>query len=113
MSIQNSCNDNKDVDFKKLAQLGNIRNVSNFEKLFALLATTAFQKLITTKAINEELLLAAEAALLKAQIPFDVSYSIGSQRLAPSAQLVIYITPIWNMTFVFEFGPGDTSYGGK
>lgn len=113
MSLQNSYNSNQNIDFSKLAQLSNIKNVSNFEKLFTLLATTAFQKLITAKAINEELLLAAEAALLKAQIPFDVSYSIGSQRLAPSAQLVVYITPIWNMTFVFEFGPGDSTYGGK
>lgn len=113
MNFHNSCNNEKSVDLKTLSQLGNIKTVSNFEKLFALFATTAFQKLITSKAINEELLLAAEAALLKAQIPFDVSYSIGTQRLAPSAQLVIYITHIWNMTFVFEFGPGDTSYGGK
>ncbi|TCT16157.1 hypothetical protein EDC18_102173 [Natranaerovirga pectinivora] len=76
---------------------------NNLDKLLSLLATAAFQKAINGELVNQELLLTAQAALLKAQIPYDVNYSPGTQRIAPFATLLIFITPIWSVRIVFNF----------
>ncbi|AOT72334.1 hypothetical protein [Geosporobacter ferrireducens] len=85
-------------------------NVSN--EITSILASETFTSLLSSSNIQIVQLQAAIALLIKAGIPFDVAYSPGSRRLAPSAELTIFINPTTQINFVLSFAPGTTLFGG-
>lgn len=50
------------------------------------------------------------ALLIKAGIPFDVSFTPGTRRVAASAQLTIYINPTTTIQFSIAFEAGTTIF---
>ena len=85
-------------------------NVS--KELTSILASETFTSLLASSNIQIAQLQAAITLLIKAGIPFDVSFSPGTRRLAPSAELTIFINPTTQLNFIFSFGAGGTLFGG-
>jgi hypothetical protein len=86
---------------------------NNFRKLAPLLKTCTFQTILNQSSGYNNLatLEAVIALLIKEEIGFNVDYSGGSSRNAPSAQLQIFITPAIKLTIIFYFAPGDSTFG--
>lgn len=82
------------------------------KELTALLASETFTSLLGSSSIQVVQLQAAISLLIQAGIPFDVSYSPGTRRLSPSAELTIFINPSTTLNFTFTFGGGAGLFGG-
>ncbi|PKM88094.1 MAG: hypothetical protein CVU87_08240 [Firmicutes bacterium HGW-Firmicutes-12] len=88
----------------------NVSDIFNsFRKFAPLLKTCTFQTILNQSSGYHNLatLEAVITLLIKEGIGFNVDYSGGSSRNAPSAQLQIFITPTLYLTIIFYFAPGD------
>lgn len=81
-------------------------------EIFNILSTTVFQKLFNSEVVRISELNAAISLLIKIGIPFDVSYSPGTRRVAPGAELTIYYNPTTTINIKIPFGEGGTIFGG-
>jgi hypothetical protein len=71
--------------------------------IYQVLSTDLFKKLINNEIIQIAQLNAIIALLIKGNIPFDLSFSPGTQKDAPQAELAININPTTTITFVITF----------
>ncbi|MDO7788253.1 hypothetical protein [Desulforamulus aquiferis] len=77
-----------------------------------LLASDTFRALLCTDAIQISQLNAVVVLLIKAGIPFDISYSPGTRRLSAAAELTIFINPTTTLNFTLSFEAGGSIFGG-
>ncbi len=83
-----------------------------FKEFQVLLASQTFQAFLNASAIKLNQLFAVQALLIKAGIPFDLSFSPGTRRLATGADLTIFINPTTTLNFVINFEPGGSIFEG-
>jgi hypothetical protein len=73
------------------------------EQIGWLLATDVFKNLLVNDLLNTSRLNAAIALLIKARIPFDVSFTPGTRRAQPQAVLKVHINPNTAISFSLQF----------
>lgn len=76
------------------------------------LANEAFKGLLCSGNVQIAQLNAVIALLIKAGIPFDLSYSPGTRRVAAAAELTIFVNPNTTLNFVLNFEGGGSIFGG-
>lgn len=85
--------------------------MASFEKeLISLLSTDLFLNLLGSNNIKTSQIFAIQAILVKAGIPFDLSFSPGTRRVASGAQLTIYINPTTTLQFTISFAGAGTIF---
>ena len=77
-----------------------------------ILASDAFKSIIDADVIKLCQLNAVLALLIKACIPFDVSFDPGTRREAAAIELVIFINPSTTLNFVLNLEPGASVFSG-
>ena len=85
-------------------------NSNIYNDLLNLLSTDIFKK-----ALNNDVFKIAQfnmliTLLIKAGIPFDISYSPETRRTAASAAISIIINPITTLQFIIAFEPGQSIF---
>ncbi|MEW6663089.1 MAG: hypothetical protein ACOY9Y_03205 [Bacillota bacterium] len=78
-------------------------NNSLLQELECLLAIDAFQSLSKSAVLKIGQLNVIIAILIKASIPFDLSFDPGNRRNAAAAKLSIFINPSTNLHFTISF----------
>lgn len=76
------------------------------------LSTSVFQTILNNNFIRMDQLNIVLKLLISFRIPFDLSYSPGTRRLAPGLQLTIHINPTTTLQFAIPLNGGDTLFGG-
>lgn len=76
------------------------------KEIIEILSTEAFNRILTGQAIQIAQLNAVIALLIKTNIPFDLSFTPGDQRIAKEARLVIHISPASTINFLIQFEAG-------
>ena len=85
--------------------------MANFEKeLLAILATDVFKSILGNQLMPLAKVNAAIALLVKAGIPFDLSYSPGTRRVSPGFSLTVYINPNTTISFNISVDGGQTIF---
>jgi len=74
--------------------------------LESILAMDIIKTLIRANTIEISRLNTTIALLIKAGIAFDLTFTPGTQKIATSAQLTIYINPTTTLGFTFQFQEG-------
>lgn len=82
------------------------------KELEFLLASDAFKCIIDADVIKLCQLNAVLALLVKVGIPFDLSFSPGTRRIAAAIELVVYINPTTTLNFVLDLEAGSSIFGG-
>ncbi|HBX24420.1 MAG TPA: hypothetical protein DEF34_12430 [Desulfotomaculum sp.] len=83
-----------------------------FKDFQVLMASEAFQILCNSEIIKLNQLLAIQALLIKASIPYDLFFSPGTEERQPQQQLNIYINPTTKIEIVIPLEPGGSIFGG-
>jgi len=83
-----------------------------FKDFQVLMASEAFQVLCNSELIKLNQLFAVQALLIKAGIPYDLTFSPGTRRTATAAELTIYINPTTKLDIVISLEPGGSIFGG-
>lgn len=87
--------------------------MSNFSKnIHTLLTSELFINLLNSQSVKLKELFALINILIKAEIPFDLSYSPGTRREAEAIELSIFINPTTTIDFVITLEPGGSIFGG-
>lgn len=77
------------------------------QEILAILSSSLFRAITNSRKIRVQQLCAAISLLTKAGIPFDLSYSPGTQRLAAKAHLTIIVKPGVSINLAIAFETGD------
>ncbi len=82
-----------------------------FKKVEELLASKALKSIINSDFITLKQILTAQSILIKAGIPYDLTFSPGTRRAAAAAKLTIFINPTTTLSFTFAFERGGSFFG--
>lgn len=82
-------------------------------EIIQILSTSIFKKIINNDLLTIKQINAATTLLIKAGIPFDLSFSPGTRREATAAELTIYINPTTTLNFTISFEGGGSIFGGN
>jgi hypothetical protein len=82
------------------------------QEILAILSSSLFRAISSNRKIQVHQLCAAISLLTKAGIPFDLSYSPGTPRIAAQAQLTIYVKPRVSINLTIAFETGDILLNG-
>jgi hypothetical protein len=81
------------------------------DKLVNILSSEVFRTALTGNLLQIEKLNVLLLLLIQARIPFDLTYSPGTRRLAAAANLTIYINPTTSLSFTISLEPGGSIFG--
>jgi len=76
-----------------------------------LLKTELFSSLFDRDTIKLTELDAILRLLVKAEIPFDLTYSPGTKRTAAALELTVYINPTTTLNFIITLQAGGSVFG--
>ena len=79
---------------------------SSIKSLESLLSLDIIKTLLRVNSMEVSRFNTVIALLIKAGIPFDVTFDPGTRRTVSAAQLTIYINPTTTLVFTFEFEEG-------
>ena len=82
------------------------------KELLTLLGTEAFTNLVNNKNLKIVELEAIMSLLIKTHIPFDITYSPGTRRLAAAAQLTIWLNPSTSIVIDINLQGGNSVFSG-
>lgn len=80
------------------------------QEVQTLLAMRPIQKLLSGIEVTLVEISAAIALLVTAAIQFDLTYSPGTRRLAPSFQMIMYINPTTTLNLTIPLTGGTTLF---
>ena len=80
------------------------------KELLAILATDVFKNILGNQLMPLAKVNVAIALLVKAGIPFDISYSPGTRRVSPGFSLTVYINPNTTLQFNISIEGGQTIF---
>jgi len=85
--------------------VGDIRGM-DMKEVFDILSTELFRSLLNNKNLKITQLNAVIRLLIKGQVPFDLTYTPGTARVAAQAQLTVFVRSgvSVNITITFEAG---------
>ncbi len=90
--------------------------MSAFDKLSReleiIFGTDVFKHIINNDMLKINQLQAAISLLIKAGIDFDLSFASGTERNAPSIELIIFINPTTTINFVIALEAGASIFTG-
>lgn len=79
-------------------------------ELLTILSTDVFRKIANNELIRVRQLNAAITLLIRARIPFDLTFSPGTRRAASAADLTIYVNPTTTINFTIAFETGGSIF---
>ncbi|MEJ6950799.1 hypothetical protein [Natronospora cellulosivora (SeqCode)] len=80
------------------------------EEILSVLTTSTFKKLLSSQSIKIAEINAVSTLLLKAKIPFNLSFSTGTRRIASAVKFTIYVKPNTTIDIELQFESGSTSF---
>jgi len=81
-------------------------------QIIGILSNDVFKSILNNDIIQIEKLCLIEKILIAAGIPFDLSFSPGTRRVATAAELIIYINPTTTLNFIIALEGGGSIFGG-
>lgn len=86
--------------------------VNYMKELQSLFTVEAFKALVNQDVIKIGQLHTIIDILIKAAIPFDITFSPGTKRVAPAIRVTIFINPTTTVSFVLNLESGGSIFGG-
>jgi hypothetical protein len=86
--------------------VGVIVLANSIKSLESILSLDIIKSLLRANTLEISRLNTTIALLIKAGVPFDVTFNPATRRIESAAQLTIYINPTTTLSFTFEFDAG-------